>query len=213
MAASRNSRPLRAALYVRVSTREQDVQMQLHDLQRVADQRGWQVVDVYADEGVSGAKDSRPALDRVMADARSGKLDVVAVWRFDRFARSTRHLVNALGEFDALGVHFLSVTEAIDTSTPMGRMVFTVIGAVAELEREIIRERVAGGIRKAQRAGKHCGRPVVEMDLRPARALMAQGHGLKATARMLGVSRTTLRRRLMDEGLWPPAEGVQKPAA
>jgi DNA invertase Pin-like site-specific DNA recombinase len=211
MATSPNSRPLRAALYARVSTNDQDVGMQLDDLRRVAAQRGWFVVSEFVDEGVSGAALSRPALDKLMQAARTAKVDVVAVWRFDRFARSTQHLVNALTEFQALGVHFVSISEAIDTSTPMGKMVFTVISAVSELEVGIIRERVTAGVRRAQRAGKHCGRPVVEMDLRPALALMGQGHGLKATARMLDVSRTTLRRRLADEGLWPPERRVQNP--
>lgn len=136
----------------------------------------------------------------------------MAVWRFDRFARSTRHLVAALEEFNTLGVDFVSLNEAVDTSTPAGRMVFTVLAAVAELERDIIRERVVAGVRRAQAAGRHCGRPVVDLDLRPAVAMLEQGHGLKAIAKATGVSRTTLRRRLSEAGHWPPASTIVEDA-
>ena len=193
----------RAALYGRVSTDEQDPAMQVADLRRLAEHRGWKVVEEYIDQGISGSKASRPGLDRLMADARGGKLDVVAVWRFDRFARSTRHLLLALEEFHALGVDFVSVRESIDTSTPMGRMVFTMVAAVAELERELIRERVIAGVRRAQAQGKHCGRQPVKIDLRPAVAMLDKGHGIKTTARSLGVSVSTLRRRLREAGEWP----------
>ena len=193
----------RAALYARVSTDEQDPAMQLADLRRLAEHRGWAVVGEYIDHGVSGSKASRPALDRLMADARAGKLDVVTVWRFDRFARSTQHLLLALEEFRALDVDFVSQRESIDTSTPMGRMVFTMVAAVAELERELIRERVIAGIRRAQAQGKHVGRKKVEIDLRPAVAMLDKGHGIKTTARSLGVSVSTLRRRLREAGEWP----------
>ena len=196
-------RPLRAALYARVSTvgHGQDVGLQLDELKMVASQRGWQAAE-YVDDGVSGAKDSRPALDRMMADARAGRLDLVAVWRFDRFARSTKHLLVSLDELRCLGVDFLSLREQVDTSTPMGRAVFTIIAAISELERETIRERVVAGVRRAQAAGKHCGRPKVEMDLRPALALLKDGRSLKETSRILGVSRNTLRRRLRESGAW-----------
>ena len=203
---------MRAALYARTSTldRGQDPELQLEDLRRLAEQRGWTVVDEYVDAGLSGTKDARPALDALMDDAQRGRLDVVAVWRFDRFARSTQHLLRALEEFRAIGVDFVSQREAIDTSTPMGRMVFTMIAAVAELEAALIRERVQAGVDRAKAAGKHCGRPRVELDLRPALAMFAQGHGLKATAGALGVSVTTLRERLKETGEWPRSKGVRK---
>jgi DNA invertase Pin-like site-specific DNA recombinase len=193
----------RVALYARVSTsgHGQDPELQLEELRRVADQRGWEAIE-YVDEGVSGTKDSRPALDRLMADARKGRIQIVAVLRFDRFARSVAHLLQALEEFRTLNVDFISVSEAIDTSTPMGKMVFTVIGAVAELEREIIRERVIAGVRRAQAQGKNCGRPVVEMDLRPALALLREGRSLKDVSGIIKASRTTLRRRLREAGYW-----------
>jgi DNA invertase Pin-like site-specific DNA recombinase len=204
------ARAPRAALYARVSTKDQDPELQLDELRQVARQRGWTVIQTYTDHGVSGAKAKRPALDQLMVDARKGKLDVVAVWRFDRFARSTSHLLRALEEFRALNVHFISTQESIDTSTPMGRMVFTMVSAVAELEREIIRERVQAGVDRAKAAGTHCGRPVVEIDLRPALAMFEQGYGLKATAKSLGVAVTTLRERLKEAGEWPRPQGCGK---
>ena len=202
---------MRVALYARTSTRDkgQDPELQLEDLRRLAGQRGWTVAQTYVDHGVSGAKASRPALDRLMADARAGKFKVVAVWRFDRFARSTKHLLEALEEFRALGVDFVSQQEAIDTGTPMGRMVFTMVAAVAEMEREMIRERVIAGVRRAQAAGKHVGRKRVELDLRPAVAMLEKGHGLKTTAGSLGVAVSTLRRRLREAGEWPRPAGAR----
>jgi DNA invertase Pin-like site-specific DNA recombinase len=198
------SRPPRAALYARVSTlgHGQDVGLQLEELRQVAAQRGWDAVD-YVDEGVSGAKDRRPALDRLMADARAGRLDLVAVWRFDRFARDTGHLLAAMEEFRALGVHFVSLREQVDTSTPMGKAMFTIISAIGELERDLIRERVVAGVRRAQASGKHCGRPKVDVDVRPAMALLREGRSLKEVSAILKLPRATLRRRLREVGGWP----------
>jgi len=198
-----SSQPPRTALYARVSTAGQDVGLQLDELRQAATQRGWNVVNEHKDEGVSGSSDSRPALDRMMTAARAGKLDLVAVWKFDRFARSTSHLVNSLEEFDALGVAFVSLREQVNTSSPMGKAMFTIIAAIAELERDLIRERVIAGVRRAQAAGKHCGRPKVELELRPAVAMLQTGHSLREAAEAVGVSRTTLRRRLREEGAWP----------
>ena len=179
---------MRVALYARVSTRDQDCELQLADLRKMAEARGVQVVEEFVDRGVSGAKDRRPALDRLMKDAKRRKFDAVWVWRWDRFARSLRHLVTALEEFQALGIDFLSHQEAVDTSTPAGRMLFQVIGAMAEFEREIIRERVIAGIRRAQSRGKKLGRPRVVVDVSRARALREQGQSYRAIAALLGVS-------------------------
>jgi len=200
-----STRPLRAALYARVSTmgHGQDAGLQLDELHQVAAQRGWVVAGEFVDLGVSGTVDSRPELDRMMAEARAGKLDLIAVFRFDRYARDTRHLLVSLDELRCLGVDFISLREQVDTSTPMGKAMFTIIAAVAQLERDIIRERVIAGVRRAQAAGKHCGRPRVQLDLRPALALLREGRSLKEAARILQVNRNTLRRRLREAGEWP----------
>jgi DNA invertase Pin-like site-specific DNA recombinase len=183
----------RAAIYTRISTGEQNADLQSRELPEFCDRRGWQVGDVYSDV-MTGAKDKRPALDRLMADARRGKFQVVAVWRFDRFARSTSHLLRALEEFAALGIDFVSVTEAIDTSTPAGRMVFTVLGAVAELERSIIRERVIAGQRAAMKRGVKFGRPTVTVDAAQVRRLRDDGLSWRAIAAQTGITKDTLRR-------------------
>jgi DNA invertase Pin-like site-specific DNA recombinase len=195
----------RAALYARVSTtgNGQDVGLQLDELRQVAAQRAWSAVE-FIDDGVSGSKDRRPALDRLMTEARAGRLDIVAVWRFDRFARDTRHLLTAMEEFKAMGVHFVSLREQVDTSTPMGKAMFTIISAISELERDLIRERVVAGVRRAQAAGKHCGRPrkeAADKALEAARALLDQGWGWRAVAEATGVQKDTLRRRLKEAGM------------
>ncbi len=191
-------RQLRAVLYARVSTvgHGQDAAPQLDALRQAAHARGWQVVAEHTDAGESGAKRDRPELARVMHLARSGAVDVVAVWRFDRFARSTSHLLAALDEFRRLGVDFVSLREQIDTSTPMGKAMFTITAAVAELERDLIRERVQAGVDRAKAAGKHCGRPLRAIDLSGAVRLLAEGMGLRQVARMVNLPEATLRRRL-----------------
>ena len=150
-------RPPRAALYGRVSTtnRGQDVGLQTRELTQFAKARGWQIFGEYLDEGISGAKDSRPELNRLMADAHKRRFDIVCVWRFDRFARSVSHLLRALETFKALGIDFVSFSEQMDTSTPAGKMVFTVLGAVAELERSLIVERVRADMRNAREGETH----------------------------------------------------------
>ena len=156
----------RAGLYARVSTSngQQDPEMQLRELREYAERRGWQIAEEYIDEGVSGSKDSRPALNRLVNDAHRRRFEAVLVWRFDRFARSVSHLLRALENFQALGVDFVSLSENVDTSTPTGKMVFTVLGAVAELERSLIIERVKAGLRNARSKGKRLGRPGVVVD-------------------------------------------------
>ena len=184
----------RVALYARVSTRNngQDPETQLLALREYAQARKLEVFSEYVDIGISGSKDSRPALDRLMDDARKRRFDAVLVARFDRFARSTRHLVLALEEFQALGVDFISLSESIDTSTPMGKMVFTVIAAVAELERSLIRERVVMGLQRAKAQGKRIGRPAVHLDSDELQALRDEGLSYRAIARQLGVSHPTI---------------------
>jgi len=133
--------------------------MQTGELQEYCERRGWTVTDQYVDVGISGSKEKRPELDRLLADAHHRRFDVVVVWKFDRFARSVRHLLKALETFQALGIEFVSLSEQLDTSTPTGKMVFTVLGAVAELERSLIVERVRSGMRNARAKGKRIGRP------------------------------------------------------
>src|SRR5208283_2506458 len=183
-------KPKRVALYVRVSTGEQNADLQVNELTEYVAFRKWDTVETYADK-MSGAKDRRPALDRLMADSKRGKFDVVAVWRFDRFARSTSHLLRALEEFAALGVDFVSLKESIDTSTPTGKMIFTVLAAVAELERSTIRERVIAGQKAAKRRGVRFGRPAVHVDTVLVGKLRAEGPSWRDISVEVGVPKDT----------------------
>jgi DNA invertase Pin-like site-specific DNA recombinase len=133
--------------------------MQIRELREYCKARSWKIQGEYVDRGVSGAKDSRPELNRLMSEANRRRFDVVAVWKFDRMARSVSHLLRSLETFSALGIEFVSLSEQIDTSTPTGKMAFTVLGAVAELERSLIAERVRAGLRNAKAKGKRLGRP------------------------------------------------------
>jgi DNA invertase Pin-like site-specific DNA recombinase len=153
------SRGTRTALYLRVSTADQKPDLQYDGLRGYAERAGLDVVRDYCDVAVSGRREGRPKLNALMAAARNLEIDCVLVWKFDRFARSTRHLLAALEEFDHLGVRFVSVQDQIDTSSPMGRAMFTIIGAMAELESSLISERVTAGMRAAQARGRHLGRP------------------------------------------------------
>ncbi len=195
--ANRNS-TLRVALYARVSTKHngQDPETQLMALREYAKARKLEVFSEYTDVGISGSKASRPALNKLMADARKRRFDAVLVARFDRFARSTRHLVLALEEFNALGVDFISLSESVDTSTPMGKMVYTVIAAVAELERSLIRERVVMGLQRAKAQGKPIGRPPTEVDEQKVLSLRSEGLSLRAIGQLVGVSRTKVQKVL-----------------
>jgi DNA invertase Pin-like site-specific DNA recombinase len=186
----------RAALYGRISTTNhgQDVTLQTRELEQFAEARGWKVVSSYVDTGVSGSKDSRPELNRLMADAHKRRFDVVCVWRFDRFARSVSHLLRALETFKALGIDFVSFSEQMDTSTPAGKMVFTVLGAVAELERSLIVERVRAGLRNARAKGKRLGRPRSIVDASRVAALRSQGLSWAKIAAQLGVGEGTVYR-------------------
>jgi DNA invertase Pin-like site-specific DNA recombinase len=150
---------MKIASYTRVSTQDQSVDMQITELRRYCEQRGFQIYKEYSDQGVSGTKDKRPALDELMADAKKRKFDAVLVWRFDRFARSTKHLITALEEFRHLGIEFISFQESIDTSSPLGKAMFTIVSAIAELERNILLERVRAGLKRARENGRILGRP------------------------------------------------------
>ena len=184
---------VRAALYCRVSTAVgQNPEMQVRELREFAERRGWKIADEYIDTGVSGAKDSRPELNRLMADAHRRRFDAVIVWKFDRFARSVSHLLKGLDTFRALGIEFVSLSEQVDTTTPTGKMVFTVLGAVAELERSLIAERVRAGIRNARAKGKRLGRPKAELDGTRIATLRAEGVSWRKIAAEMGVALGTV---------------------
>jgi len=187
---------VKVVLYARVSTEGQDPEVQLMALRAHATQRGWQVVEEFVDRGVSGGKERRPALDRLMKRAWAGHVQVVLVWRFDRLARSVKHLVAALETFRSLHVEFVSLQEQLDTATPIGQAMFTIIGAMAQLERDIIRERVKAGLARAKARGIRLGRPRVPVVAAELAALRKQGLSVEAMARRLRCSRSTVRRYL-----------------
>lgn len=189
---------LRAAIYARVSTlgHGQDPAMQLRELREYVARRGWKLAGEYTDVGISGAKERRPELDRLLADAHRRRFDVVAVWKFDRFARSVSHLLRALENFRAQGIEFVSLSEQVDTSTPTGKMVFTVLGAVAELERSLIAERVRAGLRNARAKGVRLGRPPVVVDAARIAALRARGASLREIAATMRLGLGTIQRSL-----------------
>lgn len=184
----------RVALYCRVSTDRQDIDTQLFPLREFATRRNFVIKAEYIDAAVSGLKARRPGLDALLKAARGREIDIVLVARFDRFARSVSHLVRSLEEFQSLGIDFISLNESIDTSTPMGKMVFVVLAAVAELERSLIVERVNAGMDRARKQGKEIGRPRVIFDREKARELHEAGLGVIRIGKILGVSRETVRK-------------------
>lgn len=185
---------MKAFLYARVSTGEQDEAMQIREMRELAGRRQWEIEE-FIDAGISGAKGKRrPELERMMKLARRGKCDVVVVYRFDRFARSSQQLILALEEFRMLKVEFVSVHEAIDTTTPMGKLMFTIIAALAEFERELIADRVRSGMAQARARGKQIGRPRVELNTEKILSLRALGHTWTEVSEAIGVGEATLRR-------------------
>ncbi len=184
---------MKTAIYARVSTGNgnQHPEMQLMEIRSYAKRRGWAVTREYIDEGISGMKESRPELNKLLADAHLRRFDAVVCWRFDRFARSVSHLLRALETFKALGIEFVSLSEQVDTSTPTGKMVFTVLGAVAELERNLIAERVKAGLRNARAKGKILGRPRKITNTHEINRLRSQGASWRAVGTALGVSAAT----------------------
>jgi DNA invertase Pin-like site-specific DNA recombinase len=186
----------RAGLYVRVSTTEQAPENQLAALRAFATARGWRATE-YVDHGTSGAKDRRPALDALLAAARARRLDIVACTKLDRLARSTHHLVTLAKELETLGVDLVVLDQVIDTTTPSGRLLFHVLAAIAEFERDLIRDRVIAGIRRAKAQGRRLGRPrAYQVDVNRARALQGDGLSMRAVARALGVHPSAVSRAL-----------------
>jgi len=208
---------MNAALYARVSTRDkgQDPEMQLTELREFAAKRGWQIAGEFVDVGVSGSKDSRPQLDAMMRLAKTRKLDVIAVWKLDRFGRSLRHLVDALAELNAVGCAFVSLRDNLDLTTPAGRMMFHVIGAMAEFERELIRERVKAGLAHARSKGQRLGRPKIrrehDEDAKVIRRMRAEGESYGEIAEALGRTKSDIYRVCMTLGCQPEGASTASP--
>jgi DNA invertase Pin-like site-specific DNA recombinase len=181
-----------AALYARVSTTDQTCENQLLELRKYCLARGWQIGREFVDHGVSGSKDRRPALDELAADARRRRFDVLVCWRLDRLGRNLRHLILMLDELQAVGVAFVSLSEGIDATTPAGRLQLHVLGAIAEFERDRIRERVVAGLDRAKAQGRRLGRPRVLVPVDRLRRFATLPTGEAAQA--LGVSRSTVKR-------------------
>src|SRR4051812_48055290 len=187
----------RAALYLRVSTLDQHPETQLHDLRSLAAQRGYEIVAEYVDR-ISGAKAKRPGLDQLLSDARRGRCDVVLVWAFDRIARSVKHFLDVLDELTHLNIEFVSFRENIDTGGPLGRAMIVIIGAIAELERNLIIERVRAGMRRARLEGRHIGRNPLVLDQAAIRRDRSHGHSLRQIAKTYRISTTTVQRVLRE---------------
>lgn len=188
----------RAAIYARVSSNNgQNPEMQLEEVRRYCGRRELTIVREYVDKGISGAKEHRPALDQLIADCRRRTVDCVVVYRYDRFARSLRQLVNALEEFRALGIDFVSLHEGVDTSTPNGRLVFGIFASIAEFERELIRDRVRSGIALAKSHGKRLGRPRVVVDRSRVATLRKEGRSWAEICDALDISKGTAQRAVL----------------
>ena len=188
----------RAALYARVSTFDQTTTNQLLDLRQMAEQRGFQIVEEYVDHGISGATARRPALDKMMTDARRGEFDIVVVWATDRLARSVKHFVEVLSDLDHLGIAYLSYREQIDTAGPLGRAIMVIVSAIAELERSLIIERVRAGIRRARLEGRHIGRRPLDIDRAAIVRDRDRGLSLTQVAKAHGISRGMVSKVLRE---------------
>lgn len=187
---------MRAALYVRVSSLDQHPETQIHDLRQLAAQRGFEIIDEYTDRGISGTRAKRPQLDRLLADARRGRFQVVMVWACDRMARSTRHFLEVLDELSRLKIEFISFRENLDTGGALGRAIVVIIAVVAELERNLIVERVRAGMRRARLEGQRLGRPRLDLDQQEIIREHERGLSLGQIAKLHRVSRTTIHRVL-----------------
>ena len=196
----------RAALYMRVSSLDQHPETQLYDLRQMAAQRGYEIVQEYTDR-ISGAKARRPGLDDLMRDARRGRFDVILVWASDRIARSVKHFLEVLDELSRLNIEFVSFREQIDTGGPLGRAIVVIIGAIAELERNLIIERVRAGMRRARLEGRHIGRRPLELDREAILRDRQRGHSLGKIAKAHNISRATVH-RVIHEPASTPSENV-----
>ena len=202
----------RAAIYARVSTNNgQNPEMQLEEMRAYCKRRDWEIAGEYVDAGISGSREHRPALDRLLASCRKRSVDAVVVYRYDRFARSLRQLVNALEDFRALGIEFVSLHEGVDTSTPNGRLVFGIFASIAEFERELIRDRVKSGLASAKARGKHLGRPRVIVDSNRIAVLRGAGTSWAKIGEALGVGEGTVRRASQQSAKTPSRTIVATP--
>jgi DNA invertase Pin-like site-specific DNA recombinase len=191
---------MRTALYARVSTSDkgQDPEMQLRELREQCQRRGWTIIGEYVDVGVSGSKDSRPELNKLMADAKRRKLDAILVWKLDRFGRSLKHLVNSLAEFESLGIAFISLKESLDLTTPAGRLMFGIISAMAEFERDLIRERVKAGIANRRAKGLRVGRKPIVLDASRLATMRSDKKSIREIALTLGCSPSLVHKTLSN---------------
>jgi DNA invertase Pin-like site-specific DNA recombinase len=197
----------RAAIYARVSTNNgQHPEMQLAELRTYCERRGWKVAGEFVDAGISGAKEHRPGLDKLLSLCRKRLVDAVVVYRYDRFARSLRQLVNALEEFRTLGVDFISIHEGVDTTTANGRLVFGIFASVAEFERELVRGRVVSGLAAAKARGQRLGRPTVSVDVPQIACLRSEGLSWSAIGKRLGIGESTARRAGRSSAKNPSSE-------
>ena len=201
----------RAALYMRVSTLDQHPETQLLDLRQMAAQRGLDIVHEYTDK-ISGTKAKRPGLDSMMSDARHGKFDVVLVWASDRIARSVKHFLDVLDELNRLQIEYISFRENIDTGAPLGRAIVIIIGAVAELERNLIIERVRAGMRRARLEGQHIGRNPLVLDNAAIKRDRERGQSLRQIAKGHRISTATVQRVLRKQPAQVEAQILEKTA-
>jgi DNA invertase Pin-like site-specific DNA recombinase len=200
---------MKIATYTRVSTSEQTVENQVQALRQYCQQRGWQIAREYSDEGISGAKSDRPELNRLMVDAGKRKFDAVCVWKFDRFGRSTQHLLKSLETFRSLGIEFVSVSESIDTSSAAGKMLFTMLAAFAEFERGLIIERTHAGLRRARAEGRRAGPKAKEVNGERVRQLRAEGVTWREVCEITGLSKGGAFRALQRRGSDVVKESLQ----
>jgi DNA invertase Pin-like site-specific DNA recombinase len=190
---------MRAALYLRVSTLDQHPESQVHDLRAMAAQRSLEIVHEYVDHGVSGTRARRPGLDELMRDARRGRFEIVLVWACDRVARSVKHFLDVLDELNHLNVQFVSFRENIDTTGPLGRAIVVIVGAIAELERSLIVERVKAGMRRARLEGRHIGRRPLDVDRQAVLHHRASGQSLGQIAKSFSISRASVARIIKED--------------
>jgi DNA invertase Pin-like site-specific DNA recombinase len=209
---------MKIALYARVSTvdKGQDVELQLRDLRQYAAARGWVIYSEYIDKGQSGSKDRRPELDRLMASARKRRIDGILVWRLDRFGRSLKHLINTLDELRSLGVAFISYSENLDLNTSTGQLLFHLLGAFAEFERNLIRERVIAGIQNAKAKGKHIGRhPLIQENLlETVKQYKDKGFSVRGISKVSGITKSTVHKSLKilaQKSLENKGSGIEDP--